>query len=164
MPARLIPQGKLYAVPQSELVVDNAQIILHHVFRSANFVGHVTVFQALGDKLDDSIFTLVGGTGSITVVCEHNCLRYNRVASFTRLMPPVIPKRRNNRLKCAFTVLRAIFNWLAISALSQPCKSNSTICCSRGPSRTDCSVITTPWFFGFAPAFTPVQTGCFQIT
>lgn len=62
----------------------------------------------------------------------------------TRLIPPVIPKRRNNRLKCAFTVRRAIFSSLAISALSQPCNSNSTICCSRGPSRTVCSFIRPP--------------------
>src|SRR5208282_3866476 len=33
MPARLIPQGKFHPVPESKLVVDYAQIILHHVFR-----------------------------------------------------------------------------------------------------------------------------------
>ena len=60
------------------------------------------------------------------------------------MIPPVIPKRRNNRLKCALTVRRAIFNCLAISALSQPCSSSSTICCSRGPSRTVCSLIDPP--------------------
>src|SRR5207302_9348731 len=59
-------------------------------------------------------------TVSIAVTCVHVCLRYNKVASLTRLMPPVIPKRRNNRLKCALTVRRAMLSWRAISALSQP--------------------------------------------
>ena len=81
MPARLIPQGKLHPVPESKLVVDHAQIILHDMFRRADSVGHVAVFQALGDKLDDLTFPLAGD------------------ASFTRLIPPVIPKRRNSRLK-----------------------------------------------------------------
>src|SRR5271166_2760014 len=105
---------------------------------------HFLVFQAFGHELDDSVFPLTGDTVSIAFTCRHDCLRYNRVASLTRLIPPVIPKRRNSRLKCAFTVLRAILSWLAISALSQPCKSNSTICCSRGPKRTDCSIFTPP--------------------
>jgi hypothetical protein len=67
----------------------------------------------------------------------------------TRLIPPVIPNRRNNRLKWAFTVRRAILSWLAISALSHPCSSSSTICCSRGPSRTACSFIPTSLFVDF---------------
>src|ERR1022692_569124 len=98
-PARFIPQRKFHAIPESKLVVDNAKIVLHHVFRGADGMGDVAVLQALGNKFDDSVLTLAGDTGSITFVCKHNCLRYNRVASFTRLIPPVIPKRRNNRLK-----------------------------------------------------------------
>jgi len=97
--ARLIPQGKFHTVPESKLVVDHSQIIFHHVFRCADGMGYVAVLQALGDKLDDAVFALAWGTGSITLVCKHNCLRYSRVASFTRLIPPLIPKRRNSRLK-----------------------------------------------------------------
>jgi hypothetical protein len=47
----------------------------------------------------------------------------------------------NRRLKCAFTVRRAIWSCLAIASLSQPCSSNSAICCSRGPSRMESSFI-----------------------
>src|SRR6267154_1303990 len=159
-PARFIPKGKLHPIPQPKLVIDDTKIILYHMFCRADGIGYVAVLQALGDKLDDSVFTLAGDTGTVTFVCKHDCLLYKRVASFTRLIPPVIPKRRNSRLKCAFTVLRAILSWLAISALSQPCKSSSTICCSRGPSRTDGS-IATPWV-----RFLPTQlcsTGMFQL-
>ena len=71
---RLIPQCEFYAVPETQLVVDDAKIILDYVFGSADRVGYVSIFQALGDKLDDSAFTLAGSTGSITFVCKHNCL------------------------------------------------------------------------------------------
>ena len=60
------------------------------------------------------------------------------------MIPSLIPKRRKSRLKWAFTVLRAILSCFAISALSQPCNSNSTISFSRGPRRTDCSFSTIP--------------------
>lgn len=63
------------------------------------------------------------------------------VASLTRLIPPVIAKRKKRRLKCAFTVRRAILSCRAISALSQPWSSSSAICCSRGPSRIELSFI-----------------------
>ncbi len=64
---------------------------------------------------------------------------------FTRLTPPLIPKRENSRLKCAFTVRRAIFSCLEISSLSQPCRSSSTTCCSRG--RSSFSFIKSPSYW-----------------
>src|SRR5271156_5390057 len=99
IPARLIPQGKFHPVPESELVIDHAEIIFDHVFRGADGVGYLVILQALGYELDDAVFAFTGRTASIAFVCKHNCLRYNRVASFTRLIPPLIPKRRNSRLK-----------------------------------------------------------------
>lgn len=48
-------------------------------------------------------------------------------------MPPLIPKRTKSRLKYAFTVRSAMFKSRAISELSHPCNSKSTICRSRGP-------------------------------
>lgn len=47
-----------------------------------------------------------------------------------------------------------MFNWLAISALSHPCSSNSTICCSRGPSRTVCSFIPSSLSLSIGPTDT----------
>jgi hypothetical protein len=99
IPARLIPQGKFHTVPESELVIDHPKIILDDVLRGADGMGDFVVLQALGYELDDAVFAFTGGTASIAFVCKHNCLRYNRVASFTRLIPPLIPKRRNSRLK-----------------------------------------------------------------
>ena len=71
----------------------------------------------------------------------------------TRLIPPVIAKRRKRRLKCALTVRLAILSCRAISELSQPWSSSSAICCSRGPSRIELSFIpTSPWFVGSGPS------------
>src|SRR5438477_5657850 len=141
-----MPEGKLYSVPEPELVIDDSQIILHDVFGGSDGLGYFFVLQAFGNEVDDSVFTFTWHTVPIASICRHACLRYNKVASFTRLIPPVIPKRRNSRLKWAFTVRLAISSWVAISVLSQPCKSSSTTCCSRGPSRTVCSFISFPSF------------------
>src|SRR5579864_545602 len=137
-----MPEGKFYPVPEAELVIDGSQIILHDVFTRSDDLGYFFVLQAFGNELDDSVFTFTWDTVPIASNCRHACLRYNKVASFTRLIPPVIPKRRNNRLKWAFTVRLAIVSWVAISALSQPCKSSSTTCCSRGLRRAVCSFIS----------------------
>src|ERR1700678_1035913 len=45
--SRFIPQRKLHPVPESQLVVDHAQIILDHMLGCADLVGHVTILQAL---------------------------------------------------------------------------------------------------------------------
>jgi hypothetical protein len=68
IPARFIPQGEFDPVPKSELVIDHAEIILHHVFRGADGVRYLVVLQSLGYKLDDAVFALTGCTGSIAVV------------------------------------------------------------------------------------------------
>ena len=96
---RLVPQREFHPVPQAQFVVDDAQVVLYDVFGRPDGIGHFSVLQAFGNELDDSLFTFTGDTSPIASTCRHACLRYNRVASLTRLIPPVIPKRRNNRLK-----------------------------------------------------------------
>ena len=96
---RFIPQGEFDPVPKPELVVNHPQIIFNDMFRRPDVIRNFFVLKAFGNKLDDSVFTFIWDTVSITSICRHACLRYKRVASFTRLIPPVIPKRRNKRLK-----------------------------------------------------------------
>src|SRR4051812_35646713 len=139
-----VPEGQLDSVPESELVVDNSEIVLNDMLCGSNGVGDFTVLKSLGDEFDNSLLSFTGNALSVPFVCEHNCLRYKSVASFTRLIPPVMPKRKKRRLKWALTVLRAILSCFAISALSQPWSSSSAICCSLGPSRIGLSFITTP--------------------
>jgi len=140
----LVPEGEFDSIPESEFVIDDSEVILDDVFSGSDFVGNFFVLKSLGNKFDNSALSFAGYTLSVTFASKHNCLRYKSVASFTRLIPLVIPNRRNSRLKCAFTVLRAILSCRAISSLSQPCRSNSTICCSRCPKRTGFSLIPDP--------------------
>src|SRR5215469_14313720 len=135
-----VPQSKLYAVPEPQLVIDGAEIVFDDVLGGSNFFGDFSVFESLGNEFDDSLLSLIWC--STRSPSEHSCLLYRSVASLTRLTPPVMPKRTNKRLKCAFTVRRAIFNCLEISSLSQPCKSSSTTCRSLG--RNDLSSMGIP--------------------
>src|SRR5579862_3543902 len=98
-PSRLIPQREFHPVPKSEFVVNHPQVIFHDMLRGPDGIRYLFVLQAFGNKLDDSVFTFIWDTGAIASICRHVCLRYKRVASFTRLIPPVIPNRRNKRLK-----------------------------------------------------------------
>jgi len=139
-----VPEGKLDSIPESEFVVDDSEIILDDVLSCSDFVGNFFILESLGNKFDNSALSFAGYALSVTSFSKHNCLRYKSVASLTRLMPLVIPNRKNSRLKCAFTVRRAMLSCRAISSLSQPCRSNSTICCSRCPKRTGFSLIPTP--------------------
>src|SRR6185437_13641876 len=138
--ARLIPERQLYAVPEPQFVVDGAEIVLDDVFSGSDFVCNFSVFKSLGNEFDNSLFPVIGFSASDS--CEHSCLRYKSVASFTRLTPPVMPNRTNSRLKWALTVRRAMCNCWEISSLSQPCRSSSTTCRSLG--RNDFSSITSP--------------------
>jgi hypothetical protein len=65
---RLIPQGQFHPVPQSQFVVNHAQIILNHVLRGPDFTSDFTVLQALGNELDDSLLAFTGDTGPITSI------------------------------------------------------------------------------------------------
>jgi hypothetical protein len=141
-PPGFIPEGEFDPVPESELVIDDSEIVFDDMFSGSDCICDFTILESLSDKLDNPLLALTGYSTSVAFLSEHSSLRYKRVASFTRLIPPVIPNRRKRRLKCAFTVRRAILSCLAISELSQPCNSSSTICCSRGPSRTDLSFIS----------------------
>jgi len=117
--AGLVPEGEFDSVPEPELVIDDAKVVFDNVFCGSNDIRNFAVLESLSDEFNDKLLSLAGYTISVTFP-EHSCLRYKRVASFTRLIPPSIPKRRKRRLKCAFTVRRAILSWLAISAFSQP--------------------------------------------
>src|SRR5260221_7882311 len=140
MAAGFVPQSQLYAVPEPQFVVDSAEIVFDDVFGGTDLVGDFSILESLGDELDDTLFPLAGTGASAVFSSEHSCLRYKSVASFTRLTPLSMPKRTNNRLKWAFTVRRAMFSCFEISSLSQPCRSSSTTCRSRG--RSDFSSIT----------------------
>ena len=69
---RFIPESQLDAVPQAELVVDQAQIVLDHVLGGAERIGDLAILAALGYALDDEVFTFTGRPEAC-LSC-HNCL------------------------------------------------------------------------------------------
>jgi len=94
-----VPQGKLDPVPESKFVVDGAKVVLDDVLGGSDAGGDFAVLKSLGDESDDALFSFIGSAFPIALLSKHNCLRYKRVASFTRLIPPLIPKRKKRRLK-----------------------------------------------------------------
>lgn len=73
--ASFVPEGQFDPVPESELVVDDSEVILDDVFCRADGVRDFAVFKSLGNELDDSLFALAGDPISVTLFSEHNCLR-----------------------------------------------------------------------------------------
>ena len=98
VPASFIPQCKLYAVPEPQLVVDGSEIVFDDVFSGADFVCNFLVLKSSGDEFNDSLLPFIW-MGSADASSEHSCLLYKSVANLTRLTPPLIPKRVNSRLK-----------------------------------------------------------------
>lgn len=74
VPTRFVPERQLDAVPQSQLVVDQAQIILHYMLGGAKRVGDLPILAALGYALNDELFSFAGPAGGCCL-SFHNCLR-----------------------------------------------------------------------------------------
>jgi hypothetical protein len=71
---RFIPQRQLDAVPQSQLVIDQSQIIFYYVFGGPERIGDLPVLAALGYALDDEVFAFAG-PAAVCCLSNHNCLR-----------------------------------------------------------------------------------------
>jgi hypothetical protein len=72
--AGFIPEGKFDAIPESEFVVDNPEVVLDDVFGGANFVGDVAILESLGNKFNDAVFAFTGDPVAVTFDCKHSCL------------------------------------------------------------------------------------------
>jgi len=70
-----VPEGQFDAVPETEFVVDDSQVIFDDVFGGSDGVRDFPVFKSLGHEFDDSLFSLTGYTVSVTLFSEHSCLR-----------------------------------------------------------------------------------------
>jgi len=73
-PAGFIPEGELDAIPESELVVYDAEVVLDDVFGGTNFVGDVAILESLGNKFDDPVFAFTGDPVAVAFDCKHSCL------------------------------------------------------------------------------------------
>jgi len=82
----------------TQLVVDGSKMVLEDVLCGSN-TNDVPVTEALGDEGDDALFPFSWASLPVKIMSEHRRLLYIKVASLTRLMPLVMPKRKNRRLK-----------------------------------------------------------------
>ncbi len=73
--SRFVPEGELNAVPEPELVIDDAKVVLDDVLGGADFVGNVSVLESLGNEFNDAVFPFAGNPVSVTFACKHSCLR-----------------------------------------------------------------------------------------
>jgi len=71
--AGLVPQRQLDPVPQTQLVIDQAQVVLYHVLGRAERIRNFSVFAAFGYALNDVMFSFAGNAEVRCVSC-HNCL------------------------------------------------------------------------------------------
>src|SRR5438034_9600020 len=76
-----------------------SKTVLEEVLGGSNFASDVPVTEALGDEGDDALFPFSWASLPVKIMSEHRRLLYIKVASLTRLMPLVMPKRKNRRLK-----------------------------------------------------------------
>src|ERR1700720_47104 len=64
-----VPERQLNPVPQPELVVDDAEMILHHVFSCADDFGHFVVLEASRDQFDHFPLARAGCARPIETAC-----------------------------------------------------------------------------------------------
>jgi hypothetical protein len=64
MPACLVPESEFDAIPKTELVIDDAKIVLHDVVCRADNLRNFTILESFGDQFDYLPFVLAEGAVS----------------------------------------------------------------------------------------------------
>ena len=72
--AGFVPEGQFDPVPESKLVVDDAEVVLDDVFGGSNFTGDIAILESLGNKFDDAVFAFTGDPVAVAFDCKHSCL------------------------------------------------------------------------------------------
>src|SRR5713226_1098186 len=80
--AGFVPEGKFDSVPEPELVIDDAKVVLDDVLCGSNRLCNFAVLESLSDEFNDTLLSFAGCTLSITLLSEHSCLRYKRGCQF----------------------------------------------------------------------------------
>jgi hypothetical protein len=76
MPAGFVPERKLDPIPESELVVDDAKVVLHHMLGGSNDFGHVAIPESLGYEFDDLLLTRAGNARSVKAPSSYGRARF----------------------------------------------------------------------------------------
>jgi len=59
---RFVPKRKLNPIPEPKLVIDHPQVILNDMLGGSDRFRDLFVLQALGNELDDPVFTFTWDT------------------------------------------------------------------------------------------------------
>src|SRR5438445_13472576 len=94
--SRPVPQGKLDTVPHTQLVVEGSKTVLEEVLGGSHLASGVPVSEA---ERGDALFPFSWAWLPVKIMAEHRRLLYITAARLTRVMPLVMPKRKNRRLK-----------------------------------------------------------------
>jgi len=70
-----VPEGEFDPVPESQLVVDGAQIVFNDVLGGSDLVCDLSILESLGNKFDDALLSFTWGPFSVAIISEHSCLR-----------------------------------------------------------------------------------------
>jgi hypothetical protein len=73
--ASFVPEREFNAVPESEFVIDDPEVVFDDVFRGSDLVGDVAILESLGNEFNDAVFAFTGNTVSVAFGCKHSCLR-----------------------------------------------------------------------------------------
>src|ERR1039457_5532766 len=76
VPSRLIPEREFDPVPESEFVVDDAQVVLDDMFGGPDAFCDFPILESLSNEFDNKLFSFTGDTLSVALASEHSCLRY----------------------------------------------------------------------------------------
>lgn len=68
-----IPEREFHSIPEAQLVVNYAEVVLDNVFGSPEGIRNFPVLTAFSDELDDGMFSGIWATG-IDCFSDHNCL------------------------------------------------------------------------------------------
>lgn len=66
---RLVPKRELHTVPESKLVVNHSQVVLHDMLADSENFPHFLVFQAICNELDDPVFAFTWDAAPVAIIC-----------------------------------------------------------------------------------------------
>src|ERR1700681_2853638 len=87
----LVPERKFDPVPEPKFIVDNPKVVFDDVFCGPDAFRDLSILESLSDEFNNKLLAFTGDSLSVALASEHSCLRYKRVASFTRLIPLFVP-------------------------------------------------------------------------
>ena len=67
--ACFVPERKFDPIPETELVVDDAQVVFHDILGRADDFRYFTVLESLRNQFDDLLLAWAGNAGSVQAAC-----------------------------------------------------------------------------------------------